>query len=146
MKAKQYLRKIRDLDKEISATLDQIEILHSQVTKTTSVMSDTPKGQGEQDQLGTSIAKIVDLKKDFGVKLNHFVGLKAKAVIQIDSLEDNRHKLVLTHYYLNQKTWEETAVAMNYSYRRILDLHGQALVEFQKILDKEEMHLGEVCT
>lgn len=135
MTAKQYLRKIRDLDKEISATLDQIEILHSQAVKTTTTITDMPDGQGEQDKLAVSVAKIVDLKRGFNDRLSEFVSLKSRAVLLIDRLDDSRHKLVLTHYYLNIKTWEQTAVALNYSYRSVHYLHGQALAAFQGILD-----------
>ena len=65
MNAKQYLRRIRFLDKTISAKLEQIEILHAQATKITAVLSNTPKAESseEQDKLAATVAKIVDLKK-----------------------------------------------------------------------------------
>lgn len=135
MTAKHYLRKVRHLDKTVSAKMEQIEILHAQVTKTTTTLSDMPKGGGEQDKLAATIAKIVDLKRGLHEEIEEYICLKKEAIRLIDSMDDGRHRLVLTHYYLNLKTWEETAVSMNYSYRSVHYFHGQALVEFQKVLD-----------
>lgn len=40
MSAKQYLKRIRSLDKQVLAHLEQIEILHTQATKITAVLCD----------------------------------------------------------------------------------------------------------
>lgn len=135
MTAKQYLRRIRELDTDVSRTLEQIEILHAQVTKTTTTLSDMPRGSGDQGKNAETIAKIMDLKRGLRDKINEHIDLKAKAIKQIECLEDCRYRQVLTHYYINKKTWEQTAVAINYSYRSVHYLHGQALKEFQKVLD-----------
>lgn len=134
MTAKNYLRKIRHLDKTVSAKLEQIEILHAQVTKTTSTLSDMPKGGGEQDKLAGTIAKIVDLKKGLHEEIRDYISLKAEAIRLIDSMSDDRHRLVLTYRYINGKTWEEIAVAMHYTYKWVHVLHGLALVEFENVL------------
>lgn len=134
MTAKNYLRKIRHLDKTVSTKLEQIEILHAQVTKTTSTLSDMPKGGGEQDKLAGTIAKIVDLKKGLHEEIRDYISLKAEAIRLIDSMSDDRHRLVLTYRYINGKTWEEIAVAMHYTYKWVHVLHGLALVEFENVL------------
>lgn len=136
MTAKQYLRRIRELDIDVSRTLEQIEILHAQVTKTTTTLSDMPKGSGDQDKTASTIAKIVDLKRGLRGKIEEYVELKAKAIEQIDGLEDGRYRQVLTHYYINGKTWEEIAVVTNYTYKWVHVLHGRALREFESVLQK----------
>jgi DNA-directed RNA polymerase specialized sigma subunit len=138
MNAKQYLRRIRFLDKTISAKLEQIEILHAQVTKTTSVLSDMPRSGGEQDGLAKTIAKIVDLKKGLRDEIEEYIELKEEAIKLIDSMSDGRHRLVLTYRYINGKTWEEIAVEMHYTYQWVHRLHGQALIEFEKVLKSDK--------
>jgi DNA-directed RNA polymerase specialized sigma subunit len=134
MDAKQYLRKVRYLDKTISAKLEQIETLHAQVTKTTTVLSDMPGCKGNQDKLAKTIAKIVDLKKGLRQEIEDYVDLKEEAIRLIDSMSDGRHRLVLTYRYINGKTWEEIAVEMHYTYKWVHVLHGQALADFENVL------------
>ena len=134
MTAKQYLRRIRELDADVSSTLEQIEILHAQVTKTTSTLSDMPRGGGDQDKLAGTIAKIVDLKRGLRDKIDGYMDLKARAIEQIYCLEDGRYRQILTLHYINGKSWEEISVAMNYTYRHTTRLHGQALIEFKDVL------------
>ena len=140
MSAKQYLRRIRYLDKTISSKLEMIETLHAQVTKTTSVLSETPKPQSpeEQDKLAATIAKIVDLKRYLRQELDEFITLKAEAIRLINSLEDSRHRLVLTYRYMNGYTWEQIAVCMHYTYQWVHCLHGKALREFEKVMEHDK--------
>ena len=138
MNATQYLRRIRFLDKTISAKLEQIETLHAQATKTTSVLSDMPRSGGEQDGLAKTIAKIVDLKKGLRDEIEEYIELKEEAIKLIDSMSDGRHRLVLTYRYINGKTWEEIAVEMHYTYQWVHRLHGQALIEFEKVLKSDK--------
>jgi len=102
MTAKEYLRRVRHLDSTISAKLEQIETLHAQVTKTTSVLSDMPRSGGEQDRLAKTIAKIVDLKKRLRDEIEEYIELKEEAIKLIDSMSDGRHRLVLTYRYIRK--------------------------------------------
>ena len=140
MNAKQYLRRIRFLDKMISAKLEQIEILHAQATKITVVLSNTPKVESseEQDKLAATVAKIVDLKKALREELDEYISLKAEAIRLINSMPDSRHRLVLMHRYINGQTWEQIAVCMHYTYQWVHCLHGKALREFEKVMEHDK--------
>src|SRR5690606_17606745 len=140
MNAKQYLRRIRFLDKTISAKLEQIEILHAQATKITAVLSNTPKAESseEQDKLAATVAKIVDLKKTLKEELEEYISLKAEAIRLINSMPDSRHRLVLMHRYINGHTWEQIAVCMHYTYQWVHCLHGKALREFEKVMERDK--------
>lgn len=139
MTAKQYLRKIRNLDKEVDSYLEQIEILTTQASKVTTTIKHGPAGTGDVDKMAVQVAKIVDLKSKLDERLQKCIELKARAIMQIEMISDSRYKLVLTNYYLNKMTWEQVAVAMNCSYQWAHRLHGQALIEFQKILEKDSV-------
>jgi DNA-directed RNA polymerase specialized sigma subunit len=124
----------------ISAKLEQIEILHAQATKITVVLSNTPKVESseEQDKLAATVAKIVDLKKALREELDEYISLKAEAIRLINSMPDSRHRLVLMHRYINGQTWEQIAVCMHYTYQWVHRLHGQALIEFEKVLKSDK--------
>ena len=49
----------------------------------------------------------------------------------IEALEDEREKLLLTYRYLEGLKWEEVAVRMKYSWRKIHYLHSDALEHFE---------------
>ena len=49
----------------------------------------------------------------------------------IEALEDDREKELLTLRYLRGMKWEEIAVNMGYSWRKIHYLHGEALEHFE---------------
>ena len=135
MRAKEYLRKVRDLDKECSAILSRIEELHADITRTTAILSDMPRG-GKQDRHEEVLTEMIDLKCRFRTDLLELMRLKGEAIGLINSLADSRYRLVLNHYYLGGMTWEQVAVTMDISYRWVLKLHGQALKKFQKKLEK----------
>ena len=137
MNAKQYLRRIRFLDKTISAKLEQIMVHRSLAAKVTSVLQEGPQFHSGyyEDRLANIVAEIVDLEEQLQKDLEEYINLKRKVIMQINSIEDGRLKLVLYHRYLNQKTWEDIACDLNCSTQWVHTLHGQALQEFEKILE-----------
>lgn len=46
----------------------------------------------------------------------------------IDSLNDSKQREVLKRHYINGKDWPIVAKEMNYSERRIYQIHGYALI------------------
>lgn len=137
MNAKQYLRRIRFLDKTINAKLEQIMVHRSLAAKVTSALQECPQFRSgyHEDRLANIVAKIVDLEEQLQKDLEEYINLKKKVIMQINSMEDGRLKLVLYHRYLNQKTWEDIACDLNCSTQWVHALHGQALREFEKILE-----------
>jgi len=131
--AKEYLRNLRRLDQQCGALLTSIEELHSRITRVTPTISHAPKSGGGLKKDQKMMAQMIDLKAEFRGKMDEYLELKKKVFRQINELKDSRHQLVLMHYYVNGKTWEETAVEMKISYRWVLSLHGQALKEFEKL-------------
>lgn len=43
---------------------------------------------------------------------------------------------VLKYRYLEHLQWEEIAVKMGYSYRRVIQIHGKALIAFEKVFER----------
>ena len=136
MDAKQYLRKIRYLDDQIHAKLDEVEELHSLAEKVTSTLSHAPGGSGkEHDKVGATVAKIAELTRGCNDTVREYLALKAEASALIEQLDNGRYVYILCQYYLNQKSWNEIAEGLGISTRWTTTQHGHALVEFGKVYD-----------
>lgn len=135
MTAKQYMNRVRKIDREIEA------LLHLSESTRESLESITQNYEADGAQSTKNPHKydrLVELDDLINQKINEQIALKAEILKTILKLNDRRHRLVLIEYYLNCKTWEQVAVDIHYSWRQTMNLHGNALQEIQKILNAQE--------
>ena len=131
MTAKQYLNRVRRIDKEIEALLRLVQRTRESLETTTqnynSDGAQSTKNPHKYDRL-------VELESLVDAKIDEQISMKAEILATIMKLDDRRQRLVLMEYYVEMKTWEQVAVDLNYSYMHITRLHGYALKEVQKII------------
>ena len=61
--------------------------------------------------------------------------VRSEILDAIGMVEDNTLATLLTEYYINNRTWEEVAVALNYSWEHIIRcLHPKALRKIEDII------------
>lgn len=96
----------------------------------------------EPDKLGDNRAAAVDLEKEIEEMMHALVRKHLRAEKYINQLEDSRQRLVLQLYYLSidRRTWSDVSKIMGYSESVIYDIHGDALVEMDKIMEKENSY------
>lgn len=121
----------------------KIEDLYDRATKTTTTISDMPKGFSEvQDRAAECIAEMVDLQQE-NMKLEnqYAVGLMKlkntnlivhKTIMSLD----NPYKTVLIHIYIHNKTREETAEILDRSKRWTDKLIGYGLLRYKEERNK----------
>ncbi len=133
--AKEYLQNIRSLRLEIDYWREQLEekrasLLPSGIRYDKVVVQTSPT-----DSLVEAMGEIEELEKRMGENLRRLVGQYDKALACISKLEKSDHRLVLSMYYLSsdRPRWEDVAVRMNYSERKIYHLHEEAIEELEKI-------------
>ena len=122
----------------------KIEDLYDRATKTTTTISDMPKGSSiVQDKAAESIAEIVDLQQsNMSLEEKYAIGLmklKNRNLIihqTIMNLDNPYHKTVLFHIYELNKTREETAEILNCSKRWCDKLVGFAFLSYLKERNK----------
>lgn len=131
MTAKQYLNRVRRIDKEIEALLRLVQRTRESL-ETVTQNYDSDGAQSTKNP--HKYDRLVELESLVGEKIDQQIALKAEILNTIMQLEDRRQRLVLMEYYVEMKTWEQVAVDMNYSYMHITRIHGYALKEVQKIL------------
>ena len=73
------------------------------------------------------IAKIIDMQEEINSDIDALVDLKRDIMRTIREIEDPEAQTVLELRYLCFKRWEEISVIMNYSVRRVYQIHDEAL-------------------
>lgn len=132
---KKFLQQIRLYDSHISTKLEDLQHLKEMVTKITPTLKDNVvSGGGNQDKLGDAIAKIVDLEAEIDRDIDRYVEAKQEISATLDKLIDPDQLQVLHMRYVQNKTWEQIACDMGFSYRWVCTIHGRALQQIEKIL------------
>lgn len=132
MTAKQYLNRVRRIDKEISALLRLVQKTRESLTTVTQNY-DSDGAQNTKNP--HKFDRLIELESLVDQKIDDQIALKAEILDTIMKLDDRRQRLVLMEYYIEMKTWEQVAVDLNYSYMHVTRIHGYALKEIQKVLD-----------
>lgn len=134
--AKAFLMKIELLDAHINNRINDLHELKSLVTKITATISPVcVSGSGNQDKLGDSVAKIVDLQDEINQKIDKYVNLKREISALLEQIQDPDQVKVLHKRYFEYKPWEQIACEMNYSYRNVCYIHGKALQAFEALME-----------
>lgn len=136
MTAKIYLRQLIDLDTLIRARQEDYEVTLAAATQMTLWLKrdrvKTSRNLKRQEELAVRMTEI-------GIEIEEatsaLIELKQEARALIERLEDNRHKAVLIHRYINCRSWAYIAENMGYAVRHVTRLHGEALVRFQHVLE-----------
>ena len=134
MTAKQFLNRARRIDREISQLLELQQHTRDRLTNITQTLTaDIVSGSHDPHRFD----KLAELESDINTKIDELVEVKREIFHLIQQLPTRSHRLVLMSYYLDMRTWEQTAVNMNYSWRQTMRIHGQALIEVEKILQQK---------
>lgn len=132
MTAKQYLNRVRRIDKEI----EQLEERKKKAKEKLLSMTQNYNSDGTQSTKNPhkfdSIVELQDLIDEY---IDKQYAIKCEVQKTIMKIPDRRQRMVLSAYYIDMKTWEQVAVDLNYSYMHITRIHGYALKEVQKVLE-----------
>lgn len=133
MTAKEWLGRARKLRLRLSALEDSKQRSYARAVSSTAGLGERVSGGEPGDKLAAYAA--VSLAVDR--QIEKLEQVRAEILQVIGQIEDNTLATLLTEYYVNDKTWEEVAVQMQYSWRQVMRLHGQALCEIRTITGME---------
>ena len=124
MTAKQYLNRVRRIDKEIEVLLRQVQRTRERLESVTqNYNGDSLTGSRDPHKYD----RLVELESLVDQKIDEQIALKAEILKTITQLSDRRQRLVLMEYYVEMKTFEQVAVDLHYSWRQIMNIHNHAL-------------------
>lgn len=138
METKRYLEQIERLDRMIQNKLS--EICH--LKRIATAITITPKEVNVQvskdnDSMGNAVAKLVDLEKETDKLVDDYIDKRKRIIEQIDSIDDTNMYHVLSERYIMHKDLSVIAVEMGYSFKQVCRIHGNALVEFERLYRNE---------
>ena len=135
MTAKEYLTNIRNMATRVRFLEDELERLRADAASASINLDGMPKVSGKGDKLERLAIKLAEYDTQLQDELTALLNEKQKAVKMIAELSPNQ-QTVLTERYIHAKKWEQIAYEMNISWRHCHRIHGNALYNFDKILNK----------
>lgn len=135
MTAKEYLRQLRKIDRQLELLFKEREELEKAQTFMRSPQMDGDRVQtspnGDPPWMGYLI-KWGEMTNRIGEKWDELIDRRGVILAQINSLSDTRYIDLLTKRYVEYKSFEKIAVEMNYTYDYVRRLHRWALQAFKQ--------------
>ena len=132
MKAQVYLKRIIEVDKLINVKVRELRNLKRLSGLKSSCWSDMPKSKNISDIVCDSVCEIIDLENEINKSIDKLVDMKRFAMNKIDSLEDNRIKIILIRKYFHNDTYQKIAIDLNLTYKWVVKLHNDGISELNK--------------
>lgn len=130
---KQRLKSAWVWQKQLEADLQMLQDLKDLAEQITPVYSLAPGGGGSNDKLGGTVAKMADVKITVQNDIKMLTEALAATRALIKMLDDEKLQLILFKRYLNYQRWEVIAADLGYTWRRIHQMHAEALKILEKI-------------
>lgn len=127
MTAKEYLMQYRDAMRRSKAIADHL-------TELRAMCEQLRTEDGHKIELDKAVAELVDAQNRAKLEVDRLTALEQE-IVQTISHTDEPYRTILYERYINGKTWEQVAVEMHYTYRRVIQLHGDALRTVAEILN-----------
>lgn len=137
MTPKEYLQQYRHAAERARAALEHLEELESIATRVTPLYGGEGGGQHQSgdEKMCNAVDKIIEAKNRVSDELETLEATDREIIGTIDKITDGTLHTLLYERYINGKTWEQIAVQMNYTYRRVTQLHGKALNAVKDFLE-----------
>lgn len=140
MRAKEYLNYIRTLDTRIEEINKSISDLRSKATSIRSsgdYQKDMVQGSGyPEDEIARTVAKINEYELKCNKILDEYIDKKVEAIEIMGRMESGLYIKLLSLRYFEGLDWKSVAERLCFSIPHTYKLHGWALLEFQKAMDK----------
>ena len=129
MTAKAWLKRGWQLDREINSLLRTKQETRDRLTSVTAGY-DGESVQGTRDP--HKYDRLAELDEKIDQRIDQLIQVKGEIADAIAQVQDTRYRTLLTERYLCFRTWEQIAVDMNYSWKHIHRIHGEALIELEE--------------
>lgn len=136
MTPKEYLQQYRYAAERARAALEHLEELESIATRVTPLYGGEGGGQHQSgdEKMCNAVDKIIEAKNRVSDELETLEATEREVVKTINSVEDKTLRTLLYERYINDKTFEQIAVSMSYSWRQTCRLHGAALQAVKNVI------------
>lgn len=132
MTAKEYLKQIKKMDRDIDRKQYEFDTLKKRRTYISGIDYAADRVQTSSDGEGfTKISdRLLDLHREINSEIDDYHDMRHKAINEIQSLSQEEYSDILFRVYVQYQTLTEAASGMGYDYYWACHLHGKALLEF----------------
>lgn len=137
MTTAKYLSQIKEFDIKIDRKIAEKNRLR-EIATSTGGMNDGErvKSSTKRDQLGETVAKIIDTEKEIDKLIDAYVAKKQNIINQIDQIEDMNEYEILHLYFVDGYNIKECAKFKDCSTRKVDLLKSNAMKTFEKMFGK----------
>lgn len=132
MTAKEYLRQLKTLDNMLKAKFLEQERLDALTTKVNAGLGERVQGGGSGG-IENAVIKMLELKEQINLDIIKLMELKAEARELIDKLPNDKHKIILSMYYVSDMTFEMISDETHYSVGAVHKSYRNALKKFEEL-------------
>lgn len=136
--AKEFLRQIRKIDILINAKQEEIDRLRSKIVYA-GISYEERTSSSFSSGKEASILKVIEYEEALNKKIDEYIDTKKAVAHIIDQLKNADYIDILYKRYFQFMTWEDIASAKGYTFQWVHKLHARALIEVQKILEREKV-------
>ena len=133
MTAKEYLRQLWQLDREINIRYQELEQLRASIGIKAMNREDVVNSGQTSDPVAETVTRIISMEEHINRKIDKLIDLRRKITDQIDGMESRTFRNILTCRYVLMQSWDQIAATMGYDVRHCTRLHGRALQEFSRM-------------
>lgn len=134
MTAKEYLQSYSTISARVKLLQDTIEQLRTEAESVSISLDGMPHGQGNKSWENIAV-KLAEYETELSEELSAFWE-KRMDIINTIGLLDHQHQTLLYKRYIKGMRWEQIAYEMHFSWRHCHRVHGRALAELDKIINK----------
>lgn len=127
---KEYLLGFQKISRQLARLENELAEIRLNKYCPSCISDGMPRASGCSD-LSSYMAKVDELEKKILKKRYNRLQKQQEIRNRIERTEDENEKDVLTYRYLRGMKWEDIAVKMGYSWRRIHYIHSKALENFR---------------
>lgn len=128
MEIKQWLWRYRDAERMLEKLKVELDIARANSNGVRAIQySDMPKSHSCTGDLSDAIVIYEQIIDKIATYEKRRAKVMAEIMEAIETVEDANEQLVLSLRYISLLEWSEIAARMNYSERRVFQIHGAAL-------------------
>lgn len=141
MDIKQYLGQIEALNNKINKNLERVDEIRHTIYGIPAMSNDADRVQksSDQDRMGTSIARMIDLMAETDILIDSLSDLKEIIRVQILQIPSEKHQEILFMKYFEYKSIYEIADILNMTDRGTKKAHKRALEEMEKVIKAQNV-------
>lgn len=138
-KTENFLKKIRWLDNEIDALIENKKSYEELAMKRTSNLNGYDvHGSGCKDQMAEFIAKIADIENEICAKIDRLVDYKKEVSDVIEKIDDKECQKILVLKFARYKAMVDIAEIMNMDRSTVYRKYNKAIQSVQEILSDSD--------